>query len=178
MVLGNIKSTNKERGFTIVELLIVIVVIGILAAITIVAYSGITARANATKAQTNAAQIQKIAEAYNADNSVYPAAIGDFSGVLAKTAKLPSGLTLVKGGGVAGTSYASGALALAATVTAALVTSANGTTTVAFLLSGAIANPTGGVVYYWDYTATTPAIAGVVYYGAATSTSTFFAPAP
>ena len=31
----------KQRGFTIVELLIVIVVIGILAAITIVAYNGI-----------------------------------------------------------------------------------------------------------------------------------------
>jgi prepilin-type N-terminal cleavage/methylation domain-containing protein len=34
-------SKQKQRGFTIVELLIVIVVIGILAAITIVAYNGI-----------------------------------------------------------------------------------------------------------------------------------------
>jgi prepilin-type N-terminal cleavage/methylation domain-containing protein len=176
MVLGNIKTTNKERGFTIVELLIVIVVIGILAAITIVAYSGITARANATKAQTNATQIQKIAEAFNADNSFYPRTIADFSGALAVSAKLPSGLTLVKGGGVAGTSYASGAAALTATVTAALVTSANGTSTVAFLTSPNATTPTGGVIYYWDYTATTPAIAGVVYYGVATSASTFVAP--
>ncbi|MEO7905179.1 MAG: prepilin-type N-terminal cleavage/methylation domain-containing protein [Candidatus Saccharimonadales bacterium] len=36
---------NKMRGFTVVELLIVIVVIGILAAITIVAYRGIQQRA-------------------------------------------------------------------------------------------------------------------------------------
>lgn len=36
----------KTRGFTIVELLIVIVVIGILAAIVIVAYQGVTNRAN------------------------------------------------------------------------------------------------------------------------------------
>ena len=36
------------NGFTIVELLIVIVIIGILAAITIVAYNGITARAQTT----------------------------------------------------------------------------------------------------------------------------------
>jgi type IV pilus assembly protein PilA len=35
----------KNKGFTIVELLIVIVVIGILAAITIVAYNGIRTRA-------------------------------------------------------------------------------------------------------------------------------------
>lgn len=37
---------NKQQGFTIVELLIVIVVIGILAAITIIAYNGTRSRAN------------------------------------------------------------------------------------------------------------------------------------
>ena len=36
---------KTKSGFTIVELLIVIVVIGILAAITIVAYNGIQSRA-------------------------------------------------------------------------------------------------------------------------------------
>lgn len=40
---------KKQHGFTIVELLIVIVVIGILAAITIVAYSGVQERAESTK---------------------------------------------------------------------------------------------------------------------------------
>jgi general secretion pathway protein G len=40
------KQTNKQTGFTIVELLIVIVVIGILAAITLVAYNGLQDRAN------------------------------------------------------------------------------------------------------------------------------------
>lgn len=40
---------KNKNGFTIVELLIVIVVIGILAAITIVAYNGIQNRAQDTK---------------------------------------------------------------------------------------------------------------------------------
>lgn len=46
--LANLKD-SKQRGFTIVELLIVIVVIAILAAISVVAYTGIQARANTSK---------------------------------------------------------------------------------------------------------------------------------
>jgi|TARA_B100001250_G_scaffold386898_1_gene383819 prepilin-type N-terminal cleavage/methylation domain-containing protein len=42
-------ATRKHSGFTIVELLIVVVVIGILAAIVIVAYNGITTQAKNTK---------------------------------------------------------------------------------------------------------------------------------
>ncbi|PKL31464.1 hypothetical protein CVV43_02230 [Candidatus Saccharibacteria bacterium HGW-Saccharibacteria-1] len=40
------KPKNKPLGFTIVELLVVTAVIGILAAITIVSYTGITKKAN------------------------------------------------------------------------------------------------------------------------------------
>jgi prepilin-type N-terminal cleavage/methylation domain-containing protein len=72
MILKN--NTNKERGFTIVELLIVIVVIGILAAITIVAYNGVQNRARTTTAQANAQEVQSKAEVYAADtgNGAYP----------------------------------------------------------------------------------------------------------
>lgn len=50
---------STPRGFTIVELLIVIVVIGVLAAITIIAFNGVVARANDASVQSdlkNAAQ--------------------------------------------------------------------------------------------------------------------------
>lgn len=77
MSLTDIKT--KDQGFTIVELLIVVVVIAILAAITIVSYNGITNRANASAAQSAAASVQKKAEAYNAELSKYPSAFTDLS---------------------------------------------------------------------------------------------------
>ena len=72
MSFNNIKTMKSERGFTIVELLIVIVVIGILAGITIVAYNGVTARANTSAARVAGNSVLKKAEAYNADLNGYP----------------------------------------------------------------------------------------------------------
>lgn len=49
----------KQTGFTIVELLIVIVVIGILAAIVIVSYSGVQTRARAAAAMAGISSVEK-----------------------------------------------------------------------------------------------------------------------
>jgi prepilin-type N-terminal cleavage/methylation domain-containing protein len=78
MTLTDIKTMKKDRGFTIVELLIVIVIIAILAAITIVAYNGIQARANTSASQQAANTLMKKVEAYNAIKSTYPKAAGTF----------------------------------------------------------------------------------------------------
>lgn len=64
------KRTNY--GFTIVELLIVIVVIGILAAITIVTYNGIQQRAANNKTLTAANAWVEALKLYKADNGRWP----------------------------------------------------------------------------------------------------------
>jgi prepilin-type N-terminal cleavage/methylation domain-containing protein len=64
---------QSRQGFTIVELLIVIVIIGILAAITIVAYNGIQNRARISAAQSLASQTNKKIMAYQASEGSYPA---------------------------------------------------------------------------------------------------------
>ena len=63
---------NKRAGFTIVELLIVIVVIGILAAITIVAFNGIQQRGRNSQTITAVKDYTKIYMAYALDHSAYP----------------------------------------------------------------------------------------------------------
>jgi prepilin-type N-terminal cleavage/methylation domain-containing protein len=65
-------GNQKQTGFTIVELLIVIVVIGILAAITIVAYNGVQARAKNTQIMSGMNAYVKAMAAYAADKGVYP----------------------------------------------------------------------------------------------------------
>jgi len=66
--------SHQRSGFTIVELLIVIVVIGILAAITIVAYNGIQDRARASSVSSALSQAAKKLAVYQVDNpDQYPA---------------------------------------------------------------------------------------------------------
>ncbi|MFZ2836489.1 MAG: prepilin-type N-terminal cleavage/methylation domain-containing protein [Candidatus Saccharimonadales bacterium] len=63
---------KQQAGFTIVELLIVIVIIGILAAITIVAYNGIQARANDSRMRSIANQLEKAIVLWNSDTNTLP----------------------------------------------------------------------------------------------------------
>lgn len=65
--------TQKSSGFTIVELLIVIVVIAILAAITIVAFSGVQDRAKQSSRVATVDGWQKILLSYKVLNNEYPA---------------------------------------------------------------------------------------------------------
>jgi uncharacterized protein (TIGR02145 family)/prepilin-type N-terminal cleavage/methylation domain-containing protein len=65
----------NKHGFTIVELLVVIVVIGILAAITIVSYTGISQKANESSLQSDLTNAKKQLALYNVDHDAYPNSI-------------------------------------------------------------------------------------------------------
>ena len=125
-------QNNKQSGFTIVELLIVVVVIGILAAITLVAFNGVQNRSKTTAGEALAGQVAKKAEAYNAIDNVYPSAKADFA--KKPESKLDNEESVVE------TDLNSG--------------SARGGKTVMYkpCTAGAGRSVTGAVISYWSYT--------------------------
>jgi type IV pilus assembly protein PilA len=70
---------KNKSGFTIVELLIVIVVIAILAAISIVAYNGIQTRAKTSSAQASINSVVKKAQLFYSDKGYYPTSVADLT---------------------------------------------------------------------------------------------------
>lgn len=68
------KLFRKQQGFTIVELLIVIIVIGILATLVLVTFTGIQQSARNTQRQTDVKAVASHLETYNAKNAYYPVA--------------------------------------------------------------------------------------------------------
>jgi type IV pilus assembly protein PilA len=67
---------SREKGFTLIELMIVVAIVGILAAIAIPNFIGMQKKAKTTEAKSNLGQIWTLQEAYRAENDTYVAPSG------------------------------------------------------------------------------------------------------
>lgn len=73
-------SYSKLRGFTVVEMIIVVIAIGILATITLIVYRGTQERSRYSMMQQDLSGINKALQLYLGDNFVYPSFGGGSTG--------------------------------------------------------------------------------------------------
>src|SRR5881275_128348 len=72
-------EAGNQRGFTLIELMIVVAIIGILTAIAFPLYANIQARARVAKAQADARTLASAVVVYSAHTGALPAALTDLS---------------------------------------------------------------------------------------------------
>ncbi len=136
---------KTTSGFTLVELLIVIVVIAILATISIVAYNGIQSRANTASADSSLAQAAKKLALYQVENGAYPTDLTSIG--ITNTSSVT--YTYVPDAASSSTSYC---LATRVGNVSRTISSSNSTTTDGECMSANIASQwgtsgAGGIVY-------------------------------
>lgn len=66
------KSFNKQQGFTLIEIIVVVVIIGILATFIAPKFLGRTDEARITKAKADIGALESALELYKLDNYAYP----------------------------------------------------------------------------------------------------------
>ncbi len=104
------KTNKTDKGFTLVELLIVIVILGILATVTVFAVQGITDQGKTSTCAADKKTYEVAVEAYWAKNGFYPVneaalvpgflravstnySVGTSNGVITLDANPPAGCT-------------------------------------------------------------------------------------
>jgi prepilin-type N-terminal cleavage/methylation domain-containing protein len=83
-MLARLRGSHKsEHGFTLVELMIVVIIVGILAAVAIPMYRGATDRAKASEAESALGAVRSAMRVYYAEHGTYVGAGADGAEVTA-----------------------------------------------------------------------------------------------
>jgi len=73
------KNVGNQRGFTLIELMIVVAIIGILTAIAFPLYAGVQTRARVAKAQADARTLASAVVVFSAHAGTLPAALANLT---------------------------------------------------------------------------------------------------
>lgn len=77
--IGLVKATKRSKGFTLIELMITVAIVGILAAVAIPAYQNYTIRAQVSEGLTLSEGVKASVEEYYANNGVFPNSLSDIN---------------------------------------------------------------------------------------------------
>jgi prepilin-type N-terminal cleavage/methylation domain-containing protein len=70
------RRMNDDRGFTLIELMVVVIIVGVLAAIAIPLYTGYIKNARTSEGTARLAAVMTAAKAYHQANDAWPADFG------------------------------------------------------------------------------------------------------
>ena len=94
----NKKLMKKRRGFTLIEIMVVVVIIGLLSALVGPRLMGQSDEAKRKTTQTQIAQLEQVLGLYNLDNGFYPTTSQGLEALVKEPTMPPEPLNYKKGG--------------------------------------------------------------------------------